>query len=327
MHQSYEGLDRPGGFSRVRLLSPLAHRDYRLLLGGMSVSLLGDGLFLVALAWQVYSLSDAPTALASVGIAMTVPTIACLLIGGAVSDRRERRRVMLAADAVRAAMLATLAVLALSGALRLLAPAGDRRRVRSGDRVLQSGQRRAGATAPAGGGAGAGKLARPADPAACAAPGGSGRGRSAGRIGGDRLGVRAGRLLVCGLDRDPDGDGAGPGEVRGPRVRGARSRGRLALRTQQRVDLGDAGQRRGRLPAVHGADRGAAPVRGQAQARRRRARPGPDLRRRRALGRWRARWRSGRPGCPGAASCSCTSPGRPRPWPWRATGWRRAYGA
>jgi MFS family permease len=119
MHQTYEGLDRPGGFSRVRLLSPLAHRDYRLLLGGMSVSLLGDGLFLVALAWQVYSLSDAPTALASVGIAMTIPTIACLLIGGAVSDRRERRRVMLAADAVRAVLLGTLAVLALSGALQL----------------------------------------------------------------------------------------------------------------------------------------------------------------------------------------------------------------
>src|ERR1700748_1937926 len=119
MHQTYEGLDRPGGFSRVRLLSPLAHRDYRLLLGGMSVSLLGDGLFLVALAWQVYSLSDAPTALASVGIAMTVPTIACLLIGGAVSDRRERRRVMLAGGAVRAVLLATLAGLALTGALRL----------------------------------------------------------------------------------------------------------------------------------------------------------------------------------------------------------------
>jgi DHA3 family tetracycline resistance protein-like MFS transporter len=119
MHQTYEGLDRPGGFSRVRLLSPLAHRDYRLLLGGMSVSLLGDGLFLVALAWQVYSLSDAPTALASVGIAMTIPTIACLLIGGAVSDRRERRRVMLAADAVRAVLLAALAGLALTGALQL----------------------------------------------------------------------------------------------------------------------------------------------------------------------------------------------------------------
>jgi hypothetical protein len=119
MHHSYEGLDRAGGFSRVRLFAPLAHRDYRLLMCGMSVSLLGDGLFLVALAWQVYALSNAPTALASVGIAMTVPTIACLLLGGAISDRYDRRRVMLFADCVRALALGTLAILALTGALRL----------------------------------------------------------------------------------------------------------------------------------------------------------------------------------------------------------------
>jgi hypothetical protein len=119
MQHSYEGLDRVGGFDRVRLFAPLAHRDYRLLVGGMSVSLLGDGLFLVALAWQVYALSNAPTALASVGIAMTIPTIVCLLLGGAVSDRYDRRLVMLSADAVRALGLATLAVLSVSGALRL----------------------------------------------------------------------------------------------------------------------------------------------------------------------------------------------------------------
>jgi MFS family permease len=119
MHHSYEGLDRAGGFSRVRLFAPLAHRDYRLLVGGMSVSLLGDGLFLVALAWQVYALSNAPTALAIVGIAMTVPTIACLLIGGAISDRYDRRKVMLYADCIRAAVLAVLAFLAATGALRL----------------------------------------------------------------------------------------------------------------------------------------------------------------------------------------------------------------
>jgi MFS family permease len=117
MQQSYEALDRPGGFSRVRLLAPLSHRDYRLLAGGMSVSLLGDGLFLVALAWQVYTMSDAPTALATVGIAMTIPTITCLLIGGAVSDRFDRRVVMLTADAVRAIALAALAALAVTGAL------------------------------------------------------------------------------------------------------------------------------------------------------------------------------------------------------------------
>jgi len=117
VQQSYEALDRPGGFSRVRLFSPLVHRDYRLLAGGMSVSLLGDGLFLVALAWQVYSISDAPTALATVGIAMTIPTITCLLIGGAVSDRFDRRLVMLISDAVRAVLLAALAALAVTGVL------------------------------------------------------------------------------------------------------------------------------------------------------------------------------------------------------------------
>jgi Transmembrane secretion effector len=119
MQHSYEGLDRIGGFDRVRLLAPLAHRDYRLLVGGMSISLLGDGLFLVALAWQVYALSDAPTALSSVGIAMTVPTIVCLLLGGAVSDRYDRRLVMLCADAVRALGLGVLAALSVSGSLRL----------------------------------------------------------------------------------------------------------------------------------------------------------------------------------------------------------------
>ncbi|HEX3689952.1 MAG TPA: MFS transporter [Solirubrobacteraceae bacterium] len=119
MQHSYEGLDRIGGFDRVRLLAPLAHRDYRLLVGGMSVSLLGDGLFLVALAWQVYALSNAPTALASVGIAMTIPTIVCLLLGGAVSDRYDRRMVMLCADAVRALGLGVLAALSVSGSLRL----------------------------------------------------------------------------------------------------------------------------------------------------------------------------------------------------------------
>jgi DHA3 family tetracycline resistance protein-like MFS transporter len=119
MQHSYEGLDRVGGFDRVRLFAPLAHRDYRLLVGGMSVSLLGDGLFLVALAWQVYALSNAPTALASVGIAMTIPTIVCLLIGGAVSDRYDRRMVMLCADAVRAVGLVVLAILSVTGHLRI----------------------------------------------------------------------------------------------------------------------------------------------------------------------------------------------------------------
>ena len=115
MHHSYEGLDRPGGFSRVRMLTPLRHRDFRLLWSGMCVSLIGDGIFLVAMAWQVYELWNAPAALSVIGIAMTVPTIACLLPGGVVSDRFDRRTVMLAADGLRAAVIGLLAVLSATG--------------------------------------------------------------------------------------------------------------------------------------------------------------------------------------------------------------------
>ena len=115
MQHSYEALDRTGGFSRVRLFAPLKHRDFRLLWTGMSVSLLGDGIFFVALAWQVYALSNVPTALAVVGIAMTVPTIAFLLLGGVISDRFDRRRVMLAADVLRGIAVGTIAVAVADG--------------------------------------------------------------------------------------------------------------------------------------------------------------------------------------------------------------------
>jgi MFS family permease len=119
MQHSYEALDGRGGFNRVRLLEPLKHRDFRLLWCGMSVSLVGDGIFLVALAWQVYALSNVPTALSIVGIAMAVPTIAFLLVGGVISDRFDRRRVMLAADLSRALAVGLLAALSVSGELRL----------------------------------------------------------------------------------------------------------------------------------------------------------------------------------------------------------------
>ncbi len=119
MLHNYEGLDRNGGFSRVRLLEPLRLREFRLLWGGMCVSLLGDGVFIVALAWQVYALSNTPTALAVVGIAMTVPTIVFLLLGGVLSDRFDRRRLMLAADVGRGLAVAVIAVLSITGALEL----------------------------------------------------------------------------------------------------------------------------------------------------------------------------------------------------------------
>ena len=117
MQHSHEGLDRPGGLASTGLLAPLRRRDFRVLWAGMAISLLGDGIFLVAIAWESYALWNAPAALSIVGIGMTVPTVLFLLAGGVVSDRYDRRRVMLWADGIRAVSVGLLAFLVVAGSL------------------------------------------------------------------------------------------------------------------------------------------------------------------------------------------------------------------
>ncbi len=104
---------------RLGVLRPLAIRDFRLLWAGMSVSLLGDGIYFVAIAWQVYELSNAPTALSVVGVAWTLPNVLLLLVGGVLSDRFDRRLLMIGSDVVRGLAIGTIAVLALTGTLEL----------------------------------------------------------------------------------------------------------------------------------------------------------------------------------------------------------------
>jgi hypothetical protein len=104
---------------RVRLLRPLRHRDFALLWSGMSVSILGDGFYQVALAWVVYEISDSPSALAVVGAAVTLPNLLLALLAGVLTDRFERRRVMLVSDVLRGVSVGLTAWLALSGRLEL----------------------------------------------------------------------------------------------------------------------------------------------------------------------------------------------------------------
>src|SRR4029453_16250665 len=107
------------GLRPVKILRPLAIRDFALLWTGAAVSLLGDGVYIVAIAWQVYQLSDTPTALSLVGVAWTLPMAAFLLVGGVVSDRFDRRRIMIATDLLRAAAVTAIAALSLTGSIQL----------------------------------------------------------------------------------------------------------------------------------------------------------------------------------------------------------------
>ena len=100
-------------------LRPLRHRDFRLLWSGLAVSLVGSGLWLVALTWQVIELGGGPAQLSLVTALYSVDLLAFVLLGGVAADRQPQRLVMLATDLVRAAILLVLGTLSLSGDLRI----------------------------------------------------------------------------------------------------------------------------------------------------------------------------------------------------------------
>jgi aminoglycoside phosphotransferase (APT) family kinase protein/MFS family permease len=104
---------------RLRILRPLRERDFRLLWMGQAASLVGDGIFTVALAWQTYDLSGSPAALSSVLLARALPLIGLLLVGGAIADRVPRRRLLLLSDAIRGLAVSTMALLSAAGIIEV----------------------------------------------------------------------------------------------------------------------------------------------------------------------------------------------------------------
>jgi hypothetical protein len=111
--------ESPSQAGAVGFLAPFRYRNFALLWWAMATSLLGDGLFLVALVWQVYALSNGPGAMGVVGVAMTAPHVLGLLLGGVLSDRLERCKLMVLADVVRGAAIGAMGVLSITGVLQL----------------------------------------------------------------------------------------------------------------------------------------------------------------------------------------------------------------
>jgi len=107
---------RQPGADGERRLAVLRRRDFRLLLLGQGVSILGDRMVAVALAFAVIEIGGSASEVGLVLAAAAVPLVASVLIGGVVADRTSRRRVMIAADLVRIATQGTMAALLVTGA-------------------------------------------------------------------------------------------------------------------------------------------------------------------------------------------------------------------
>ena len=103
----------------MKILQPLRERDYALLFAGISISLIGDGMYLVAIAWAAFDLTHSASGLAWVGLGWTSSIALSALFAGIVSDRFERRRVMISADLLRAAAIGAIAALSLSHQLSI----------------------------------------------------------------------------------------------------------------------------------------------------------------------------------------------------------------
>ncbi|MHB8556046.1 MAG: MFS transporter, partial [Candidatus Dormibacteria bacterium] len=98
-----------------RGLAPLRHRGFRLLVVGQLTSNLGDAFYAVALPWYVLANHGGVLLLGSVLAAYGIPRTVLLVVGGHASDRWRPWTVMMAADTVRALVVAALAVVAVSG--------------------------------------------------------------------------------------------------------------------------------------------------------------------------------------------------------------------
>jgi predicted MFS family arabinose efflux permease len=101
------------------VLRVLQHADFRRLWLAQSASVVGDRIVTVALALFVIDLTGSPTDLGLVLAAHAMPLVGFLLIGGVWADRLPRHRVMIATDLARFALHAILAVLIISGEVRI----------------------------------------------------------------------------------------------------------------------------------------------------------------------------------------------------------------
>ena len=96
-----------------RAVRPFLVGQYRLLVGALSFSLFGGGMWLVAVVFQVIRMGGGPTELSYVALAASVGLIGAVLIGGVVADRVPQRNIMLVVEAVKVVSIGAASVLAL----------------------------------------------------------------------------------------------------------------------------------------------------------------------------------------------------------------------
>jgi MFS family permease len=108
-------LREPGVLARIRRhaldLSPMRQsKDFRLLFLGQSISEFGSQITFVAVPFQVYKITGSTLAVGLIGLCELVPLLVLPVLGGAIADAVERRRLALVAHVLIALLSGALVV-------------------------------------------------------------------------------------------------------------------------------------------------------------------------------------------------------------------------
>jgi MFS family permease len=96
-------------------LSLLRQRDFCVFWTGSFLSSMGTQFTTVAMAWQIYELTNSPLQIGFLGLARALPQILLLLVGGLLADAMDRRKLMMCTQTGLFCVSTTLSLLTYFG--------------------------------------------------------------------------------------------------------------------------------------------------------------------------------------------------------------------
>ena len=90
---------------------PLRNPNYRLWLGGWSISFFGDQFYMVAMPWLVLQQTGSAAAMGAIMMTGAIPRALLMLMGGVVSDRFSVRKIMMATATARTLCVTVIGIL------------------------------------------------------------------------------------------------------------------------------------------------------------------------------------------------------------------------
>ena len=106
-------------FYGIKVMQPLAVRNFRLLWIGSLISYVGAQLTLIAFPWLVLKLTGDPMAMGTVFALSSIPRVVFMVFGGAFTDRFSARTMMIWSTVSRMGLMVALTILVFSGTIQM----------------------------------------------------------------------------------------------------------------------------------------------------------------------------------------------------------------